>query len=363
MYAGFLRRLVLPQQWRSLLKLACFASLSLILVSCENVAYYGQAARGQLGILLERQDIERTLADADTPSELRQVLEQIQEIRNFAEVELQLPVGGSYASFVELDQEHVLWNVFAAPEFSLDPMQWCYPIAGCVSYRGYFSEQAATRFADRLAARGYDVYTGGVDAYSTLGWFDDPVFSVVFRRPAYQLAGLVFHELAHQLVYLPGDTTFNESFATFIEQEGVQRWLLGRNDLANAQLARQDGQRQADFVRLVTEYRDRFAQVYASELSVAAMRAAKSALQEEMRSAYGVLRSSWGDYRGYDRWFDNSLNNAQLSTVASYNELVPAFSRLLDQSGGDLEAFYTAVRQLVDLDDAARRAALQGEGS
>jgi predicted aminopeptidase len=319
------------------------------LVACETLGYYGQAARGQLAILWNRDRISDLLADEDLPDELRQKLATVLEIRQFATDELLLPAGDSYLSYVELDRQHVVWNVFATPEFSVEPVNWCYPVAGCVSYRGYFSEHGASNFAQRLQQQGYDVYTGGVDAYSTLGWFDDPILSTVIKRQDYQLASLIFHELAHQLVYLPGDTTFNESFATAVEQEGLRRWLDQQGDGGSLDRARQEVLRRQQFVELVIDFRERFATLYRQRVAPALMRERKNALQEEMRAAYHELKASWGGIGAYDRWFANSLNNAQLSTVSSYNALVPAFERLLQDQGENLPAFYARVGELAAL--------------
>lgn len=329
------------------------------LVACETIGYYGQAARGQLAILWSREKISDLLESEGLPPELRQKLTTVLEIREFATDELLLPAGDSYLSYVELERQHVVWNVFAAPEFSVDPVSWCYPIAGCVSYRGYFSEGGARDFADRLQKQGLDVYTGGVDAYSTLGWFDDPVLSTVINRQDYQLASLIFHELAHQLVYIPGDTTFNESFATAVEQEGLRRWLDRQGDSVSLERARQETGRRQQFVELVIAYRDRFASLYRMELSDRVMRTRKTALQQDMRMAYQELKRGWGGVGAYDRWFENSLNNAQLSTVSSYNELVPAFVSLLREEDGDLSAFYEQVTELAELDADDREQLLQ----
>jgi predicted aminopeptidase len=329
------------------------------LVACETIGYYGQAARGQLTILWNREHISDLLADQDLPAELRQKLSTVLAIRQFATEDLLLPAGDSYLSYVELNRQHVVWNVFAAPEFSVDPVNWCYPVAGCVSYRGYFSEAGASNFARRLQQQGYDVYTGGVDAYSTLGWFDDPILSTVINRQDYQLASLIFHELAHQLVYVPGDTTFNESFATAVEQEGLRRWLDQQGDGGSLESARQESMRRQQFVELVIDFRERFATLYRQRVAPSLMRERKNALQEEMRTAYQELKAGWGGIGAYDRWFSSSLNNAQLSTVSSYNELVPALARLLQNQGGDLAAFYTRVGELADLSQEDRESRLQ----
>lgn len=331
------------------IKAVIFLLISLLLVSCETVSYYSQAARGQLSILMSRQSIEGLLAKDGLDLELREKLELVLEIRAFAASELFLPVKDNYASYVDVGREHVVWNVFAAPEFSTSPVNWCYPIAGCVSYRGYFNEAAANRFAELTAADGFDVYTGGVDAYSTLGWFNDSLLSTVINRSDYQLAGLIFHELAHQVAYLPGDTTFNESFATAVEREGLKRWLESQGDVESLTVAEQNRGRQQEFVELVTLYQGYFADLYDTDKSPEEMRQGKVALQNQLRADYKQLKSSWQGYGGYDLWFSNSLNNAQLSTVSAYNDLVPFFLAELQALNGDFVAFYDRVQQLTEL--------------
>ncbi|PCI80958.1 MAG: aminopeptidase [SAR86 cluster bacterium] len=335
-------------------KAALLVLLSIALVSCETVGYYSQAARGQLTIVFGREDIQRLVEQQDLPDELQEKFARVLDIREFAESELGLPVGSNYSSYVDIEREHVVWNVFAAPEFSVDPVNWCYPIAGCVAYRGYFSEQSALSYAAKLEEDGFDVYTGGVDAYSTLGWFEDSLLSTVLKRADYQLAGLIFHELAHQLVYLPGDTTFNESFATAVEREGVRRWLTQSNEVSNIDAALLDYDRQRQFVDLVTDYRDRFESLYQLDLNEFSMRNQKLELQQAMREEYAALKQQWQGYEGYDGWFSESLNNAQLSTVASYNDLLPFFAVVFEQSNQNFSAFYTEVGRIADLPERER---------
>ncbi len=335
-------------------KAALFALLAIVLVSCETVGYYSQAARGQLTIVFAREDIQHLIERPDLSQELAGKFAKVMDIREFAESELGLPVGGNYSSYVDVEREHVVWNVFAAPEFSVDPVNWCYPIAGCVAYRGYFSEQSALSYAAKLEEDGFDVYTGGVDAYSTLGWFEDSLLSTVLNRADYQLAGLIFHELAHQLVYLPGDTTFNESFATAVEREGVRRWLAKSNKDFNIDAALLDYDRQQQFVDLVGGYRDRFESLYQLEINESSMRSQKLELQQTLREEYAVLKQQWQGYEGYDGWFSRSLNNAQLSTVASYNDLLPFFAAVFEQSNQDFSTFYAEVSRLADLPEQER---------
>ena len=335
-------------------KAALFALLANVLVSCETVGYYSQAARGQLTIVFAREDIQHLIERPDLSQELAGKFAKVMDIREFAESELGLPVGGNYSSYVDVEREHVVWNVFAAPEFSVDPVNWCYPIAGCVAYRGYFSQQSALSYAAKLEEDGFDVYTGGVDAYSTLGWFEDSLLSTVLNRADYQLAGLIFHELAHQLVYLPGDTTFNESFATAVEREGVRRWLAKSNKDFNIDAALLDYDRQQQFVDLVGGYRDRFESLYQLEINESSMRSQKLELQQTLREEYAVLKQQWQGYEGYDGWFSRSLNNAQLSTVASYNDLLPFFAAVFEQSNQDFSTFYAEVSRLADLPEQER---------
>jgi predicted aminopeptidase len=321
-----------------LVKALLLLGISLLLIACETVGYYSQAARGQLAIVLGREEIQHLLADTTLSSELRQRFEEVLAIRAFAEQELSLPVGQNYSTYVDVEREHV-------------------------SYRGYFSEARAIAYADNLREDGFDVYSGGVDAYSTLGWFEDSLLSTVLNRDGYQLASLIFHELAHQLIYVPGDTTFNESFATAVEREGLRRWLRHAGQEALIDAAETDMARQQQFVDLVIDYRDRFNEVYAQPVSPDAMRLHKSRLQDELRLAYAELKQSWGGYAGYDNWFQNPLNNAQLSTVSSYNELVPYFSELVRQQNGDMRAFYRVVEELTQLTELEREqqlAALPG---
>ena len=347
------------RDWRAGVRFLGLVMLSVLFMSCEAISYYSQAARGQLKILAGRQEIEALLAKHDLSQDLRDKFELILQIREFALSELELPVGDNYLTYVDVGREHVVWNVFAAPEFSTEAVSWCYPIAGCLSYRGYFSESEALSYARQRESEGLDVYTGGVDAYSTLGWFDDSLLSTVVERSDYQLAGLVFHELAHQVAFAAGDTSFNESFATAVEREGIRRWSESLNDKRLLDGAELSLSRQSDFVALVTLWRSRFHELYESKLPDVEKRNRKQALQSELRSAYQLMKESWQGYGGYDAWFARELNNAQLSTVASYNDWVSAFNTLLDQEGGELRSFYRRVAELADQEAPARKEALR----
>ena len=342
-----------------LIKLGFYLICSVVMISCETIGYYSQAAQGQLGLILQRQNIDELVSSRNIPEDLKHKFEDIERIKNFAEVNLGLPVGDNYSSYVDVERDYLVWNVFAAPEFSTKPSTWCYPFAGCVSYRGYFSKDRALRYAKNMENQGFDVYTGGVAAYSTLGWFDDPITNTIINRSSNQLARLIFHELAHQVVYIPGDTTFNESFATVVENEGLRRWLslLGQTDTIDGINSRQLQRQQ--FVELVTRYRDKLSILYEDDLPDTLKRRKKQELQDELRQEFFLLSEEWGSGGGYESWFANSLNNAQLSTVTSYNDLVPNFEKLLKQSGDDLEVFYSSVAELAKLNEIQRKAKLQ----
>jgi len=268
--------------------------------------------------------------------------------------ELHLPDNGSYRRYADLQRPYVVWNVFAAEEFSTQPKQWCFPIAGCVGYRGYFAKADAETFAAELRAQALDVYVAGVPAYSTLGWMDDPVLNTFVHYPEAEVARLMFHELAHQVVYLPGDTTFNESFASTVELEGVHRWLEHTGSTQGVVALEAAQRRSREFTELVVRYRDRLAALYASGKPAPEMRAEKARAFAQMREAYGQLKRSWGGFSGYDGWFAQPLNNAQLASVAVYTELVPAFQALLADCGGDLQRFYAAAGELATLDQTTR---------
>lgn len=348
----------------TVLKLLALIMLPLALIACETLSYYRQAVGGQLDLMLRRQDMLALIGAPDTPRALAARLETVLSLREFASRQLGLADNGAFSSYVDLERPFVVWNVFATPEFSMEPVRWCYPIAGCVSYRGYFSEATAEAYASRQRRKGRDVYVGGVAAYSTLGWFADPVLSTVIHRADHELASLVFHELAHQRVYVQGDTDFNESYATTVARAGLERWLAARYSQSDGQQVlaaiQQDIQRQEDFVALVRMAVAELEVLYATAQAPELMRTGKQAVIRQLRDDYGLIRASWGGYPGYDAWFAGSLNNAQLATVTSYYRWVPAFESLLQVCSGDLTSFHAAVERLAGLGQEARLLALQG---
>ena len=338
-----------------------FAALfaALMLTGCASAGYYAQSITGHLGLMLRARPVAAVLAEPETDPRLAARLRTALDIRHFASSALGLPANASYRRYVDLDRRYVVWNVVAAPELSLAPRRWCFPVAGCLSYRGYFSESAAEAYAGRLESEGWDVTVAGVRAYSTLGWFADPLLRSMVDLPEYLLAGLVFHELAHQRLYAPGDTEFNESFAVVVEQAGVSRWIEAAGRAGLAERYRVAAGRRAAFLALVRGARRDLEAVYASSRSDAEKRAAKAERIERLRARYAALRAGWQDGPSYDGWFERGVNNAAIALVSTYDRWVPALESLLARCGGDLRAFYRASDALAALAPDERRARLE----
>lgn len=337
---------------RALLLLA----LALTLVGCGSLDYYLQAARGQVEIWHRQRPIERWLAEDGTPAAVRAKLTLVERAREFAGTRLALADHGSYHSYADLGRDYVVWNVFAAPELSLAALKSCYPLVGCVEYRGFFSEAAARLHAATLQVRGYDTFVGGVAAYSTLGWLNDPVLNTVLRRDDAHLVDIIFHELAHQRLYVAGDTTFNESFAMAVARAGVALWLA--DDPAALARYRAEQQREAEFIALVQDTGARLAKVYDGPLAASDKRAAKATLYAELMNRYRALKASWGGDNAYDAWMTTDLNNAKLASLAAYHDQVPHFLALLARCGQDFARFYRIVDALAKLPSAERTSCL-----
>lgn len=315
-----------------------------VLTGCATLGYYGQAARGQAEILLGRRPLSAVISDPATPPALREKLALARDARAFAVRELGLPDNASYLRYTDLRRPFVVWNVFAAPALSLKPVETCFPVVGCLSYRGYFREARAKAHAFELAARGNDVYVGGVAAYSTLGWFADPLLNTMTAWDDQRLVKTLFHELAHQRFYVPDDTTFNESFAMAVADLGYARWRASRGLAAAAD---EDERRDAALVDLIIRHRDRLEALYArTDLDQDAKLALKRAQFEELAADYAALKASWGGDTSYDRWMTEDMNNAKLASVATYHALVPGFLALFERAGGSFPAFYRAVEGL-----------------
>lgn len=335
------------------------AALLPLIGGCANLGYYWQSVSGQLEVWRRERPVAEVLADPVAAQSLKDKLARVLEIRAFASRELGLPDNQSYRRYADLGRPFVVWNVFAAPEFSVEPLRWCLAFAGCVNYRGYFEKGAAEQFAAELARQGHEVYIGGVPAYSTLGWFDDPVLNTFIHYPDVDIAQLVFHELAHQVTYAKDDTAFNESFATAVEQEGVRRWVARAGGDAR-QLEEFERNRRArrEFAQLVQKVRGRLEALYRTRLAPEAMRERKSALLAALDAEYRALKAGWGGVDRYDSWFARQPNNAQLASVGIYTQLVPAFEVLLLRESGDLGRFYASVRDLAALPKEQRDARL-----
>lgn len=334
------------------------AALAGLLTGC----YVLQAARGQMALMKQRRPIVQVINDPSTSTTVRERLGIVEPIRSFATGELQLPDNGSYRQYADIRRPFVVWNVVANPEFSVRPQSWCFPIAGCVAYRGYFKQARAEKFAAKLRAKGFDVTVGGVAAYSTLGHFDDPVLSSMLGWSDVQLAAIVFHELTHQLIYVKGDPDFNEALASVVEREGVIRWLraTGReSDLA----AWRDFQERAGRVqKLLHTARAELQQLYGLRLAAVDMRRRKAQRFERLANDFKQLSAAWRAHAPYQGFFAQALNNAHLASVATYNRCVPGIERLLREAGGDLPQFYQQMRALVEKSAAQRDRLLCGAG-
>jgi predicted aminopeptidase len=341
-------------------RISALAGVMLLSALCAG-CYLLESAQGQLELLSERQPIPKVIANPGTPPAVRSQLEAVSQIREFASRDLGLPDNGSYRSYADIHRPYVVWNVVAAPEFSVDAKEWCYPIVGCVAYRGYFVERRARSFAEKLELRGMDVSVSGVAAYSTLGHFNDPVLSTMLEWNDVELAAIIFHELTHQMIYVANDADFNEALATTVEQEGVRRWLhaQGRDrDLAKYAIQQQ---RYLEVIDLLTRTRADLRVLYLSGIDQKLMRDRKRAGFAALRDSYARLKAGWGGRAPFESWFEEDLNNAYLASVATYFDCLPGFKRELDAVDGNLESFYRRVRELARVDQARRDAMLCGQ--
>jgi predicted aminopeptidase len=343
---------------RRLLAAAALAATLAAGAACSSLAYTAQALAGGARILAQRRPIERVLARGGLDAEAERKLRAIARIRDFAAHELALPAGGAYTSYAEIGRDVVTWNVVATPELAIDPVTWCFPVAGCVSYRGYFREARARRFAARLAARGLDVTLSEAIAYSSLGWFDDPVLDTFLGLSDWELAGLLFHELAHRRVYAPGDTAFNESYASAVEELGLERWLAARGDAAEiaAVHAARAEERTFDALRLAA--RDELAALYGSPASDGAKREGKRRILAALTAEHRRLRAAGELGERYDAWLAREINNADLAMLAEYTLWLPAFYALFAESG-EFAPFHEAARALAALPAEDRRRRLE----
>lgn len=339
---------------RALIRWLLITALLALLQGCGTL-YVMQAASGEWHVMRARKPIDKVIADPKTPDDLRRTLTEVQAAREFASRELKLPDNRSYRTYADVHRKYVVWNVVAAPELSIHPRQWCFPVAGCVAYRGYFAEKRARSFAASLAKQGFDVTLDGVPAYSTLGKFADPVLSTMIRYGPEELAAIIFHELAHQLLYVKNDTQFNEAFATTVENAGLERWLAARGRADEYQRLRKDTAREQQYVELFARTRTKLGRLYASTEAVAQKREEKAEAFAELAQQIQALEREQGQKIPlYEQWIKEGLNNARLASLANYYDCVPGFERLLAEQGNDLPRFYAAARELSRLPQAQR---------
>jgi predicted aminopeptidase len=355
-----------PWRW---VVLGVLAGLLITLCGCRELAYYAQAVRGEHQILSHRKPIGELIEDPQTPEKLKRQLVLVQKLRSFAGEELKLPIDSRYLKYVDLQRPYVVWNVQAAPPFSLQPRTWWYPLVGSLDYRGYFTEAGARACAERVQADGDEVYVDGIEAYSTLGWFKDPILNTFVYHSEPELAEVIFHELGHARVFASGDTDFNEAYATEVGQEGARRWLVAEGKTSLLVRYEASLRREQQFVRLVQKTRSQLEAVYGDTLDedgniqaaseppagAAELLSKKQEILGQLRQNYAELKAEWNGDGVYDEWFTNDLNNAQLNTIANYYDYLPAFERLLWLNGGDLERFYGAVQRLADMPKSDRR--------
>jgi len=327
--------------------------LATLVVCCLlSGCYYVQATGGQIEVLSKREPIDEILASPATEAELGRRLKIVQEARDFSIAQLELPDNKSYRSYSDLERDFVVWNVFAAPEFSLAAREWCYPIVGCVSYRGYFSEEAAHREAEKLRRKGFDVAVGGVPAYSTLGNFNDPVLNTMMRWDDVKLVSTLFHELAHQVLYIKDDTAFNESFATAVEEIGIERWLAAKGRPEEMAGYRAQKALNRRLVELVEAARGDLADYYGRDIDAEAMREMKSERLERLAADVRAGLSAAG--RSEVHWLTGELNNARLLPMSLYDVQVPAFLALYEDCGAEIGCLYAEAEKIANLDREER---------
>ena len=321
---------------------------------CSTAGYYLDLMAGQSDLIERRQPIQEMLENRHTSPKLYDLLTESVKMRDFASNVLHLPENDSYRLYADLKRPYAVWNVVAAKEFSMKPRQWCFLFVGCLSYRGYFSKQAATDFANKLKKEGYDVYVAGARAYSPLGWFDDPLLNTMMYKSEAYRAGIIFHELAHQEIYVDDDSAFNEAFATAVEEEGIQRWFSSNGKQKEYKKYLVEQKRDNQFNELLRKTREQLKQLYSEKISLIEMRKAKQTILKKMLVEYEVLKTTWHGYSGYDDWMHKGVNNAKLVLVATYHDLVPGFKRVLAQYGNDLRTFYQAVKRISKLEKQQR---------
>ena len=345
-----------------LFKLFCIILAVASLAGCASPAWYSQAMSGHLEMMRQREDIDIILQDPATGAELAKKLNTAQEARRFGISELGLPETDSYTQYVHTGRSAATWNVIAAPEFSVEAKKWCFPVAGCVPYRGYFEEEDAERFAAKLRNRGYDVTVTPAVAYSTLGWFDDPLLDTMLDFSDAQLAATIFHEMAHQQLYVKGDTAFNEGFAVFVEEKGLEAWFHSRGGVEDLERWRARRQSSARFSEFLSTERQTLGELYGRDLQETELRVLKKEAFAHMEARYhGMVETEWGGKDFFAGWFDKELNNARLALAAAYHGNNCAFMHLYTETGGNLVMFMKQAAQKASLSSAERTVWLQQE--
>jgi predicted aminopeptidase len=328
----------------------CYKNIVIILFAlfmsgCASINYYAQSIQGQFEVIQKRQNINTLLNNDNPPARLRTELETVLELRKFSINQLGLPKNNSYLSYADLERDYVIWNIFATEEFSLSPLKWCYLIVGCLDYRGYFSESDARQHASKLKEQGHDIYLGGVSAYSTLGWFDDPVLNTMLRWSDIQLATVMFHELAHQQLYIKDDTEFNEAYAETVATIGVTKWLEQRPDKNLLIDYKQSQTQEKQFIILVLKYKTLLSELYRSAINKVQMRKEKEALFSQMTNEYNIISRHWEKDR-FSQWFATGINNAKLAAIVTYRQYTSSFLGIFNKLDKDLNRFYSLMKSL-----------------
>ncbi|MFK5914652.1 MAG: aminopeptidase [Woeseiaceae bacterium] len=338
-------------------KISLLIISALTVSACTSFGYYMDLMAGHSELLEQQKPVAELVEDKNTPEKLRELLVKSQKIRDFASKSLLLPENDSYRHYADIKRPYALWNVIATKEFSIEPKKWCYIFVGCMSYRGYFSKQEAIDYAAELKSQGFDVHVAGAKAYSTLGWFDDPLLNTMMYKSEARRAGIIFHELSHQLIYIDNDSAFNEAFATTVEQEGVRRWMLNSGKEKQYATFLLDKKRDTQINQILLEIRASLKELYLKALPVEKMRQEKAGVFHRMEGRYQQLKKTWQQDKNkndYDPWMLQGLNNSHLSLIATYHHLVPVFNQMLENTKHDLKVFYTNVEQVGELNKKKR---------
>ncbi len=326
---------------------------------CSSIGFYWEKIQGQAKILNAQQPIQEVIDNPETAASVRDKLINAQQARKFASEVLLLPDNDSYRNYADIKRDYVVWTIVATPPYSVKPKEWCFLIVGCLSYRGYFSKQAAEEFAATLKDQGMDVYVAGAKAYSTLGWFDDPLLStMLYKSEAYRV-GIIFHELAHQKIYVENDTAFNEAFATSVELEGIKAWYKQTQNQQKFKKYLIAKKRDKDFKTLLRDTRKELKILYAEKRPPEQRQTGKEMIFKRLQLSYKKFKNKWDDYSGYDKWMAQGLNNAHLALVATYNNWLPAFSKIFEKANRNYKVYYKEVERLTELDKIQRASQLQ----